>query len=34
VGYNSKEFDKNPQQACEINKQVAAAVLMNLPAKS
>jgi hypothetical protein len=34
VDYNSKEFDKNPQQACEINKQVAAAVLMNLPAKS
>jgi hypothetical protein len=34
VGYNSKEFEKNPQQACEINKQVAAAVLINLPAKS
>jgi hypothetical protein len=34
VGYSSKEFNKNPQQACEINKKVAAAVLMNLPAKS
>ena len=33
VGYRSKEFNNNPQQACEINKQVAAAVLMNLPAK-
>lgn len=33
VGYRSKEFKNNPQQACEINKQVAAAVLMNLPAK-
>ncbi|MGH3695015.1 MAG: DUF3558 domain-containing protein [Pseudonocardiaceae bacterium] len=34
VGYRSKEFNDNPQQACEINKQVAAAVLMNLPPKS
>lgn len=33
VGYRSKEFNNNPQQACEINKQVAAAVLMNLPPK-
>jgi hypothetical protein len=34
VGYRSKEFSNNPQQACEINKQVAVAVLMNLPPKS
>lgn len=31
--YNSKEFDSNPQQSCEVGKQVAVAVLMNLPAK-
>ena len=34
VGYRSKEFNDNPQQACEVNKQVAAAVLMNLPPKN
>lgn len=34
VGYRNKEFSNNPQQSCEINKQVAAAVLMNLPPKS
>jgi hypothetical protein len=34
VIYDSKEFDNNPQQACEVGKQVAAAVLMNLPPKS
>ncbi len=34
VIYDSKEFSKNPQQACEVAKQVAAAVLMNVPPKS
>ncbi len=34
VGYRSKEFNDNPQQSCEVGKQVAAAVLMNLPPKS
>jgi Protein of unknown function (DUF3558) len=34
LSYNSKEFDNNPQQSCEVAKQVAAAVLMNLPPKS
>ncbi|HEX2289411.1 MAG TPA: hypothetical protein VHH53_04275, partial [Pseudonocardiaceae bacterium] len=33
VIYDSKEFDSNPQQSCEVGKQVAAAVLMNLPLK-
>ncbi len=32
--YNSKEFNNNPQQSCDAGKQVAAAVLMNLPPKS
>ncbi|MGH3719999.1 MAG: DUF3558 domain-containing protein [Pseudonocardiaceae bacterium] len=32
--YESKEFKSNPQQACVVGKQVAAAVLMNLPLKS
>ncbi|MGH3900301.1 MAG: DUF3558 domain-containing protein [Pseudonocardiaceae bacterium] len=32
--YESKEFRNNPQQACVVGKQVAAAVLMNLPPKS
>ncbi|HXT44501.1 MAG TPA: DUF3558 domain-containing protein [Pseudonocardiaceae bacterium] len=32
--YEAKEFDNNPQQSCELAKQVAAAVLMNLPPKS
>lgn len=31
--YNSKLFNNNPQQACVVGKQVAAAVLMNLPLK-
>lgn len=34
LSYNSKEFENNPQQSCEVAKQVAAAVLMNLPPKS
>ncbi|MGH3824443.1 MAG: DUF3558 domain-containing protein [Pseudonocardiaceae bacterium] len=34
VGYRNKEFKNNPQQSCEVAKQVAAAVLMNLPPKS
>ena len=33
VIYDSHEFDNNPQQACAVGKQVAAAVLMNLPPK-
>ena len=33
LSYDSKEFKNNPQQACEVGKQVAAAVLMNLPLK-
>jgi hypothetical protein len=32
--YKSREFDDNPQRSCEIGKQVAAAVLMNLPPKN
>lgn len=32
--FESKEFDNNPQQACEVGKQVAAAVVMNLPLNS
>lgn len=34
VSYDSDTFDNNPQQSCEVGKQVAAAVLMNLPPKS
>jgi Protein of unknown function (DUF3558) len=34
LSYDSELFDKNPQQACVVGKQVAAAVLMNLPPKS
>jgi hypothetical protein len=34
VGYRNNEFNNNPQQSCEMNKQVAAVVLMNLPPKS
>jgi Protein of unknown function (DUF3558) len=34
VGYYEKELRNNPQQACELGKQVATAVLVNLPAKS
>jgi hypothetical protein len=33
VTYESKEFNNDPQQACVVGKQVAAAVLMNLPPK-
>ena len=33
LSYDSELFDKNPQQACVVGKQVAAAVLMNLPPK-
>jgi hypothetical protein len=33
LSYDSDLFDKNPQQACVVGKQVAAAVLMNLPPK-
>jgi len=32
--YESQEFSNNPQQSCDVGKQVAAAVLMNLPLKS
>jgi hypothetical protein len=31
VIFESKEFSNNPQQSCEVGKQVAAAVVMNLP---
>ena len=34
VSYDSKVFNNDPQRACEVGKQVAAAVLMNLPPKS
>jgi hypothetical protein len=34
LSYRSDTFNNNPQQACEVGKQVAAAVLMNLPPKS
>ncbi|HEY6422728.1 MAG TPA: DUF3558 domain-containing protein [Pseudonocardiaceae bacterium] len=34
VIYRSDAFNNNPQQACVVGKQVAAAVLMNLPPKS
>ncbi|MGH4010300.1 MAG: DUF3558 domain-containing protein [Pseudonocardiaceae bacterium] len=34
ITYESKEFNDNPQQACVVGKQVAEAVLMNLPLKS
>ncbi|MGH3800120.1 MAG: DUF3558 domain-containing protein [Pseudonocardiaceae bacterium] len=33
VSYDSKIFNNDPQQACVVGKQVAAAVLMNLPLK-
>jgi len=32
--YEAKEFSDNPRRSCELAKQVAAAVLMNLPPKS
>jgi hypothetical protein len=31
--YDSEQFRNNPQQACEVGKQVAAAIIMNLPPK-
>lgn len=34
ITYESKEFNSNPQQSCEVAKQVAAAVVMNVPLKS
>lgn len=34
VIFESKEFDNNPQQSCEVGEQVAAAVVMNLPPAS
>jgi len=33
VSYRSDEFRDDPQQACVVGKQVAEAVLMNLPVK-
>lgn len=33
VSYHSDTFNSDPQQACVVDKQVAAAVLMNLPPK-
>ena len=33
VTYESRELKNDPQQSCEVGKQVAAAVLMNLPLK-
>jgi hypothetical protein len=32
--YQALDLKHNPQQSCEVGKQVAAAVLMNLPLKS
>jgi Protein of unknown function (DUF3558) len=34
LSYDSKDFDNNPQQSCGVAKQIAAAVLINLPPKS
>ena len=34
VIYDSKEFSNNPQQSCEVAKQVATAVAINVPLKS
>lgn len=34
VSYEAEEFSKNPQQSCEVAKQVAAAVVTNVPLKS
>lgn len=34
ITYESKEFNSNPQQSCVVGKQVAAAVVMNVPLKS
>lgn len=32
--YESKEFKNNPQQSCEVAKQIAAAIVMNLASKN
>jgi len=34
VIFDSKEFRTNPQQSCEVAKQLAAAVVMNVPLAS
>lgn len=34
INYESREFNNNPQHSCEAAKQVAAAVVMNVPLKS
>jgi hypothetical protein len=34
VDYEDKELANNPQKSCETGKQVATAVLMNVPTKS
>ncbi|MGH3547742.1 MAG: DUF3558 domain-containing protein [Pseudonocardiaceae bacterium] len=34
ISYESKEFANNPQQSCEVAKQVAAAVVLNVPLRS
>jgi Protein of unknown function (DUF3558) len=34
VSYDSKLFKNNPQMACVVGKQIAVAVLMNMPPKS
>lgn len=34
INYDSKEFNSDPQRSCEVAKQVAAAVVVNVPLKS
>ena len=34
ITYESKEFNTNPQRSCEVAKQVAAAVVTNVPLKN
>jgi hypothetical protein len=34
ITYDSKEFNSNPQQSCEAAKQIAAAVVLNVPLKN
>ncbi|MGB7795631.1 MAG: DUF3558 domain-containing protein [Pseudonocardiaceae bacterium] len=34
INYESRGLSDNPQRSCELAKQVAAAVVMNVPAKS
>jgi hypothetical protein len=34
INYESKELNQNPQQSCQVAKQVAAAVVLNVPLKS